>query len=44
MKLLLSTVLKAELKFHCKAVEEISSVLSSLKEVEDIDYENGRNI
>ena len=40
LKKLLTTILRAELKFHCRAVEDISLVLSSLKDVEDITFEN----
>ena len=40
LKKLLTTILRAELKFHCKAVEDISLVLTSLKDVEDVTFEN----
>ena len=35
VKTLLATVLAAELKYHCRAVEEISSALAALKEIPD---------
>lgn len=33
IKTVLSTVLAAELKYHCRAVEEISAALASLKDI-----------
>jgi hypothetical protein len=33
LKKILTIILTAELKYHCKAVEEISLVLSSLKDI-----------
>ena len=35
IKTLLTTILLSELKFHCKAVEDISLVLTSLKDVDE---------
>jgi hypothetical protein len=40
LKKILITILNAELRFHCKAVEEISLVLTSLRGVsEEADFE-----
>ena len=40
IKTLLSTVLAAELKYHCRAVEEISTTLAALKEIPDDELYN----
>ena len=40
IKTLLSTVLAAELKYHCRAVEEISMTLAALKEIPDDELYN----
>jgi hypothetical protein len=37
----LATVLAAELKYHCRAVEEISAALAALKEIPDETAEAG---
>ena len=40
----LMNILNAELRFHCKAVEEISLVLTSLRDVtEEADFEAGQS-
>ena len=41
IKTLLATVLAAELKYHCRAVEEISAALAALKEIPDETAEAG---
>jgi hypothetical protein len=35
LKMLLSDVLTAEISYHCRAVEELSLVLSSLTEIKE---------
>jgi hypothetical protein len=42
LKNMLITILSAELRFHCKAVAEISLVLTSLRDVtEEADFDGG---